>query len=438
MPSPKKRKQSVSDEIPQLEDVKPKTLNKEEILKQFDQSNHEFPILCRSKEIEELRNFFMNAMTNYHGDSIYISGTPGTGKTLCLNSMLDKLDEELDDASIHTNIIWINAMGILKPQDIYSQIANKLSDKKIQNARAQEWLDDYFINEETVKNRKRKRYSEFTILCIDEIDRLLAIQNKEFLYHLFELPHLHNSYLLLVAISNSIDLVETQLPLLGTSLYIKPKTIVFESYKKQDLINIVNQRVTLCDPYIPEGFTLFNTQAIDMCCRKAEQMGDARKVLDICKRALEINLTRDPPTMVSLGDISKVLRSFFGSSTNDFLNELPIRVQELLGVLCGMSQSIESIVTPKMRAKQKLTITAVKKVYTKVMNAVVTITRTSLSDFNMLIEQLINNSIIKKSGSKLIKDTDVLTLQLTTNDIIDSFTYNPQLQSILSKTKTFF
>ena len=52
-----------------------------------------------------------------------------------------------------------------------------------------------------------------SIVCIDEIDRLLT-KEKSIVYDLFEWPYISTNTFILIGIANSVDLIENSLPLL--------------------------------------------------------------------------------------------------------------------------------------------------------------------------------------------------------------------------------
>lgn len=73
-----------------------------------------------------------------------------------------------------------------------------------------------------------------SILCIDEIDNLLHFRDSEDLYRFFELPFISVSHLILVGISNTVDLIETNLPLLKTKNCISTQFVMIHSVSTKD------------------------------------------------------------------------------------------------------------------------------------------------------------------------------------------------------------
>lgn len=100
-----------------------------------------FEVRCREKEQTRIKNFlgmiliranrFQNSHThttsascvkNGHGSSMYICGSPGTGKTLSV----DFVCREVFGHDPKTRTIKINAMTLTKPQEVYVELLKKL------------------------------------------------------------------------------------------------------------------------------------------------------------------------------------------------------------------------------------------------------------------------------------------------------------------------
>ncbi|KAK2561443.1 Cell division control protein 6-like protein [Acropora cervicornis] len=109
--------------------------------------------------------------------------------------------------------------------------------------------------------------------CLRKImfEMKLESKNQEILYTMFELPSLPKSKLILIGIANALDLTDRILPRLQARPKCKPKLLHFAPYTKDQIVKILQDRLT--------GF----------CARKVSAMaGDMRKALDICRRAVEV------------------------------------------------------------------------------------------------------------------------------------------------------
>lgn len=76
----------------------------------------------REKELEFLNDYVQDHLKNKKSGSLYISGPPGTGKTACLNKVLEHPDfrQEL-------KIVNVNCASFNSPKVIYHRIADQLS-----------------------------------------------------------------------------------------------------------------------------------------------------------------------------------------------------------------------------------------------------------------------------------------------------------------------
>lgn len=119
---------------------------------------------------------------------------------------------------------------------------------------------------------------------LDEIDQIeTSIKSTTDLYKIFEWPFLKSSQLILIGIANSLDFTDRILPRLELKPECKPKIVNFTPYSKEDIINIVKDRlrsVTESNDNQP----IIEDRAINLCATKvAATNGDIRKVLDICR-----------------------------------------------------------------------------------------------------------------------------------------------------------
>lgn len=75
------------------------------------------------------------------------------------------------------------------------------------------------------------------LLVLDEIDQLDS-KRQSVLYTIFEWPALANSRIVLIGIANALDLTERTLPRLQARCSLRPSTLHFAPYTKEQIINI--------------------------------------------------------------------------------------------------------------------------------------------------------------------------------------------------------
>ena len=149
-------------------------------------------------------------------------------------------------------------------------------------------------------------------------------------------------------------------------------------------------------------------------------MGDARRLLDICKSVLQLVFDSGvviPTISVQVPQMSKVLFQFFRSSELSQVSELPRLVQVLLACLCGMVKEMEErSKNPQLKKTFKaITGTSLRAVYLQVQKNMIGGSRPSVTDFGILFDQLVHNGFCKVVQSKRLKPMDrpvTLTLKV--------------------------
>lgn len=128
---------------------------------------------------------------------------------------------------------------------------------------------------------------------LDEIDQIeTTIKNTSDLYKIFEWPYLENSKLILIGIANALDFTDRLLPRLQIKPNNKPKLVNFVPYTRNEIIEIVKDRlkdVNLNSDGASNNTTkcIIDDRALLWCASKiASSSGDIRKMLDICRYGL--------------------------------------------------------------------------------------------------------------------------------------------------------
>ncbi|TNN60485.1 Cell division control protein 6 [Liparis tanakae] len=157
------------------------------------------------------------------------------------------------------------------------------------------------------------------LLVLDEMDQLDS-KAQDVLYTIFEWPHLQKSRLCLVGIANALDLTDRILPRLQARPHCRPLLLHFPPYSRQELTAIVQDRLSQASA---DG--VLDESAVQFCARKVSAVsGDARKALDVCRRAVEVvesderkkkasDPTGEPKELrVSLPQVARVLSEIYG------------------------------------------------------------------------------------------------------------------------------
>jgi cell division control protein 6 len=234
--------------------------------------------------------------------------------------------------------------------------------------------------------------NDMVLVVLDDVDALLNSSSSGVLYSLLEWPFKTSSRLIVVAISNQVNLIETKLPHLqthGTS----PIKIVFATYDQEQLASIVQQRceevyaatsipslskttvddstknnegatneectATMIIPCATVETPFFPCFTLDYLCAKiSKSSGDLRKVLEImlkCVDALseEVDARRvsaaaqtskqnksdimSAPLQVSFSMMQSIVINTIGPTSRQLLLSLPVQQKVLLVIAACIS-----------------------------------------------------------------------------------------------------
>ena len=152
---------------------------------------------------------------------------------------------------------------------------------------------------------------------------MLCTKKQDVLYNLFDWPYKKKSKWIVVAIANAMNLPEQVMSKISSRLGLS--RLNFQPYTHGELEEIVQLRL--------EELNIFDQDAITFAARKvAAVSGDARRALEICRRAtefaeqennemkkashkvLESALTRKGPlTLVSISHVDASIKKMFSS-----------------------------------------------------------------------------------------------------------------------------
>ncbi|KAE9979361.1 hypothetical protein BLS_009893 [Venturia inaequalis] len=229
---------------------------------------------CREEEFSEVYSHLEKAITDGTGSCIYIAGTPGTGKTATVREVVAQLNasvlaEELDDFIF----VEINGMKVTDPHQSYSLLWEALRGDRVSPSHALELLEREF----SAPSPRRVP----CVVLMDELDQLVT-KNQSVMYNFFNWPGLRHSRLIVLAVANTMDLPERTLSN-KISSRLGLHRITFKGYTHAQLIQIIESRLA----NVPGK--LVHPDAVQFASRKvAAVSGDARRALDICRRAVEI------------------------------------------------------------------------------------------------------------------------------------------------------
>ena len=158
---------------------------------------------CREDEFGSVYSHLESAISDASGACIYISGTPGTGKTATVREVVAQLNasvmaDELDDFIF----VEINGMKVTDPHQSYSLLWEALKGDRVSPSHALDLLEREF-------NHPSPRRVPCVVL-MDELDQLVT-KNQSVMYNFFNWPGLRHSKLIVLAVANTMDLPERTL-----------------------------------------------------------------------------------------------------------------------------------------------------------------------------------------------------------------------------------
>ena len=223
----------------------------------------------------------MHLVERIRGDAselLYVSGQPGTGKTLTVHRVVARVLALRDAGSLPPfRYVSINALNDLPaPSALFERLHADATGQRLTANKAQRALEAGWY---TADERPAPHY---VLLLLDELDSL-ASSSSSVLHTLLEWMSRPRSRLLIVGISNTIDLLERLDTKTLSRGGMAVRKVLFRPYAWEDILQILESRLASAG-----GSSLFERQALELCAKKtANDKGDVRRALQVCLRALE-------------------------------------------------------------------------------------------------------------------------------------------------------
>ena len=307
----------------------------EESIKSFSEARLEY-LPCRKDEQDKIYNYIKKGLqTNGNYSSLYIAGMPGTGKTASVKTIINILESELNESQkknektidgndiipfrtlFLSGINYPNLSNVFKV--IYKFIFTKAKDKmNIKNYIHA--LNNFFAHRKKYNRNKTlvDPTNSHILLIIDELD-ILINTSQNLLYNIFNWTTYDFSRLIVISISNTLDLPNRLLPKIQSRM--GNNIIMFKPYNKEELRMIIQDRGI--------DLKLFSEDAIRLSCVKVAAInGDLRRVFHIFFKAKEINnmnnYKKKNKELVSKYDILNAWDELFSSKISNIISSLHI------------------------------------------------------------------------------------------------------------------
>jgi Cdc6-like AAA superfamily ATPase len=273
---------------------------------------------CREEEFAEVTSYLEDAISDNSGCCIYISGVPGTGKTATVTHVIKSLQQRVEEKDLRSfSYCEINGMKLTEPSQAYVVLWQHLTGERVAPHHAQQLLGQHFS--------KPNRQDPIVVL-MDELDQMVT-KKQDVMYNFFDWPNLPNSRLIVVAVANTMDLPERMLANRVTSRMGLTR-MNFLPYNNEQIVEIVKARLT--------GLSIFDEHAIGYVATKISgTSGDCRRVLDICRRAVELvqgRMKREGTSglKVLIETITYAVKEMYDSPLQVFLSRASLQQKVLL------------------------------------------------------------------------------------------------------------
>ncbi|DAZ94865.1 TPA: hypothetical protein N0F65_008167 [Lagenidium giganteum] len=315
----------------------------------------------RDSERDEINAFLAECFVKSSGASLYISGSPGCGKSALLKTMQDDivaLHKESPSKKMPLIRMYQNAMELPTATELYCKLAAELTNETLTDA------NEAFEAIENATDRSQRR-PKLMLLMIDEIDALLKRTSVESdLYRLFELAHRPDHSFILLGIANQVDFTERHLPFLKhlPSKHSKPSVVIFKPYSYQTIEEILVERLG----GRKQADELLNAHGLSFVSRKiASTTGDIRAAMDICRRVIQKKLEQGYTAPASLSEMLKTIKTTLESRSSKVLQTLPRTLQMILFASTKLAANSQSNTAPSASGSAPTTLFQVEDLYTE-------------------------------------------------------------------------
>ncbi|MFM7861959.1 MAG: Cdc6/Cdc18 family protein [Candidatus Nitrosotenuis sp.] len=239
-------------------------------------------ILHRNEELEKVTQSLSPILKQSRPSNLIVYGKPGTGKTLVVKKILDKIQQRVEKSKFPIKLVYSNAKDEATLYSLFVSIGRQLDLDEDQIPATGLSISEVF--KRLLKAIEKNQYN--IVFVIDEIDylaHLISKTGKDVMYQLTRAnERLKNGSLTLVGISNDLTFKERLDPRVISSL--SEEEIIFTNYSVDQLKEILKERIREA---FAEGTV--EVSALNLCAAMAgREHGDARRAIDLLRVAGEI------------------------------------------------------------------------------------------------------------------------------------------------------
>ncbi|KAI0645382.1 P-loop containing nucleoside triphosphate hydrolase protein [Trametes meyenii] len=242
--------------------------------------------LAERQKIESFLISFLAEQTDLDAPStLYVSGSPGTGKTALVNAVLSVMDAKLRSKRAH--VLSVNCMALNGADAVWQRLAEILGHNgKASGGSRKSKESPKQIVEKALTSSERK-----CVLVLDELDHVAS--SSQTLAPLFNLASNHSSCLRLIGIANTHTLTSSSCSTFSVQSMAGVETLHFSPYNPEQLLDILQTRLASLsegDSNCAERAKKFlPLPTLTLLSKKiAAQTGDVRAVFEVLRGAIDV------------------------------------------------------------------------------------------------------------------------------------------------------
>lgn len=272
----------------------------------------------REEQITQIGSILASGLKGRRPSNIFVYGKPGTGKTAVTRYVLRELTAKFGELQLPFKAVYLNCRNVDTDYRVLARICAELGQKVPFTGLPTDEVHSRLV--ELLESQDL-----FTIIVLDEVDRLVLKSGDDTLYKLTRINYdLNSSQVSLVGISNDLRFPEYLDSRVLSSL--SEEKVVFPPYTALQLQDILRRRAArgLQDGVLEEP------GVINLCAAlAAREEGDARRALDLFRVAVEI-AEREGKNKITVAEVESARLSIERDTVLEVLRTLPVQQKLVL------------------------------------------------------------------------------------------------------------